>query len=89
MSNERAALAAEIRILLSDVLGIPPERASAFDDATELFGALPELDSMAVANLLAELEDRMEIIVDADEVDGDMLGTFGALVDFVDRKRRP
>ena len=89
MSNERAALAAEIRILLSDVLGIPPERASAFDDATELFGALPELDSMAVANLLAELEDRMEIIVDADEVDGDMLGTFGALVDFVDRKIRP
>lgn len=89
MSIDRVELAAEIRDLLSDVLGIARERAATFDDATELFGALPELDSMAVANLLAELEDRLEIIVDADEVDGDMLGTFGGLVDFVAAKRAP
>lgn len=28
----------------------------------------------------------MGIIVEADEVDGDMLGTFGGLVDFVEGK---
>lgn len=78
----------DVRTLLSDVLGIAPERAASFDDSTELFGSLPELDSMAVANLLAELEDRLDIIVDADEVDGDMLGTFGGLVDFVSGKLR-
>lgn len=83
MQSDRISIANEVRDLLSDVLGIAPDRAAAFDDATELFGALPELDSMAVANLLAELEDRMGLIVEGDEVDGDMLGTFGGLVDFV------
>lgn len=86
MQPDRPALSDDIRSLLSDVLGIAQDRAATFTDATELFGSLPELDSMAVANLLAELEDRMGIIVEADEVDGDMLGTFGGLVDFVEGK---
>lgn len=86
MSPDRTAIAEDVRSLLSDVLGIAADRAAGFADATELFGALPELDSMAVANLLAELEDRLGIIVEADEVDGDMLGTFGGLVDFVSEK---
>lgn len=86
MQPDRPALSDDIRSLLSDVLGIAQDRAATFTDTTELFGSLPELDSMAVANLIAELEDRMGIIVEADEVDGDMLGTFGGLVDFVDGK---
>ena len=86
MQPDRPALSDDIRSLLSDVLGIAQDRDATFTDTTELFGSLPELDSMAVANLLAELEDRMGIIVEADEVDGDMLGTFGGLVDFVDGK---
>ena len=86
MQPDRPALSDDIRSLLSDVLGIAQDRAATFTDATELFGSLPELDSMAVANLLAELEDRMGIIVEVDEVDGDMLGTFGGLVDFVEGK---
>lgn len=83
MQPDRTTLSNDIRSLLSDVLGIAQDRADTFTDETELFGSLPELDSMAVANLLAELEDRMGIIVEADEVDSDMLGTFGGLVDFV------
>lgn len=86
MQPDRPALSDDIRSLLSDVLGIAQDRSATFSDETELFGSLPELDSMAVANLLAELEDRMGIIVEADEVDGDMLGTFGGLVDFVSGK---
>lgn len=86
MKPDRPALSDDIRSLLSDVLGIAQDRAATFTDTTELFGSLPELDSMAVANLITELEDRMGIIVEADEVDGDMLGTFGGLVDFVDGK---
>lgn len=86
MQPDRPALSDDIRSLLSDVLGIAQDRAATFTDTTELFGSLPELDSMAVANLLAELEDRMGIIVEADEVDGDMLGSFGGLVDFVEGK---
>lgn len=76
----------KIRLLLQDVLGISTERASAFTDDSGLFGSLPELDSMAVAGLLTELEDRLDIIIDDDEVDGEMLETFGNLVAFAKKK---
>lgn len=75
-----------VRGVLRDVLGIDAARAAAFDEATPLFGALPELDSMAVAGVLTEIEDRLGIIIDDDEVDGDMLETFGALVRFAASK---
>jgi acyl carrier protein len=77
---------ATVRAVLIDVLGIAPDRAAAFRAETGLFGSLPELDSMAVAGLLTEIEDRLGIVIDDDEVDGDMLATFGALVTFLDRK---
>ena len=75
-----------IRWVLSDVLGISRERSATFTTDTGLFGSLPELDSMAVANLLTELEDRLGIVIDDDEVDGEMLETFGSLVGFAIRK---
>ena len=75
-----------VRAVLADVLGLSAERADAFTDATPLFGALPELDSMAVAGVLTEIEDRLGIVIEDDEVDGDMLETFGALVEFATRK---
>ncbi len=71
-----------VRAVLRDVLGLSQARVDAFDADTELFGALPELDSMAVAGLLTELEDRLGIVIDDDDVDGDMLASFGALADF-------
>ena len=75
-----------VRGVLVDVLGVSRERAAGFDAQTGLFGSLPELDSMAVAGLLTELEDRLGIIIDDDEVDGEMLETFGSLTDFALRK---
>jgi acyl carrier protein len=59
---------------------------AAMDDDTELFGALPELDSMAVAGLLTEMEDRLDIMIDDDDVDGDLFATFGSLVAFARAK---
>ena len=71
-----------IRAVLRDVLALSEDRAAAMDDATPLFGALPELDSMAVAGVLTELEDRLGILIEDDEVDGEMLETFGSLKTF-------
>lgn len=82
----RSEVDAAVRGVLADVLGISPDRAAAFTDDTPLFGALPELDSMAVAGVLTELEDRLGIVIDDDEVDGDMLETFGALTAFAGAK---
>lgn len=76
-----------LRRILSDVLGLKPGQADDFTAETGLFGHLPELDSMAVAGLLTELEDRLDIIIDDDEVDGDLLETYGALLTFAQTKQ--
>ena len=77
-----------VRAVLRDVLFIDAARADAFHADTPLFGALPELDSMAVAGLLTEMEDRLGIIIEDDDVDGDLLATFGSLTDYAIRKSR-
>jgi acyl carrier protein len=71
-----------VRAVLRDVLGLDAARASGFRAETPLFGALPELDSLAVAGVLTELEDRLGILIEDDEVDGEMLESFGALTRF-------
>ena len=78
---------ARLRAILRDVLGLQAAQVAAFEDDTGLFGALPELDSMAVAGLLTEMEDRLEIVIDDDEVDGELLETFGNLLAFAKAKR--
>lgn len=75
-----------LRAVLVDVLGLAQERVASFTEATSLFGALPEFDSMAVAGLLTELEERLGITIDDDEVDADMLESFGALLSFAKAK---
>lgn len=77
----------ELRKLLSNVLGLKPGQSDAFTADTGLFGHLPELDSMAVAGLLTELEDRFDIVIDEDEVDGDLFESYGSLLAFVEAKR--
>lgn len=75
-----------VRELLVDVLGVDQNQATAMDDETPLFGALPELDSMAVAGLLTEMEDRLDINIDDEDVDGELFETFGSLVRFTEMK---
>ena len=77
-----------LRQVLVGVLGLPEERVAQFDLETGLFGHLPELDSMAVAGLLTEIEDQLDIIIEDDEVDGEMLETYGALLAFAEAKRK-
>jgi acyl carrier protein len=76
-----------LRRILADVLGLRPGQADGFDAATGLFGHLPELDSMAVAALLTEMEDRLGILIDESEIDGDIFETYGTLLAFAEAKR--
>ncbi len=81
-----AALDRELKGLIADVLGLDPAQAAAFDAQSGLFGHLPELDSMAVAGLLTEMEDRLGIVIEDDDVDGEMLETYGGLFAFAEAK---
>ncbi|GAB5488658.1 MAG: acyl carrier protein [Parasphingorhabdus sp.] len=84
--NSKLAPEAAVRAVMQDILGLDAEQVAGFDADTELFGALPELDSMAVAGLLTELEDRLDILIEDDEVDGELFETFGNLVAFAEMK---
>lgn len=81
-TSDEAEIDATVRGALRDALALDEARVAAFTEATPLFGSLPELDSMAVAGLLTELEDRLGIIIEDDEVDGEMLASFGSLLVF-------
>lgn len=77
---------ATLRALLADVLGLGEDRAAALTHDSGLFGELPEFDSMAVATVLTEMEDRLGIIIDDDEIDGEIFETYGNLLAFSLRK---
>ncbi|MFC7537022.1 acyl carrier protein [Sphingomonas sp. GCM10030256] len=79
---------ATLRTLLADVLGLAPARAATFANETELFGALPEFDSMAVAHLLTGIEERFHVVIEDDDVEAEDFLTFGRLLAFVERLRR-
>ncbi|MET0365835.1 MAG: acyl carrier protein [Sphingobium sp.] len=86
MQDNKLSADSAVRLLLIEALGIAPERVAAFDNETPLFGALPELDSMAVATVLTELEDRLGILIDDDDVDAETFETLGNLVCFAQGK---
>jgi acyl carrier protein len=86
MTDTTTRTQAIIRSILSDLLGLSPLQVAQMDADTPLFGALPELDSMAVAGLLTEMEDRLDIVIDDEDVDGELFATFGNLVEFAKAK---
>lgn len=78
-------LMAQVPQVLDEVLSLNGRSAS-FGPQTHLRGAVPEFDSMAVVAVLAALEDRFGIVVQDDEINGDIFDTVDALVQFVASK---
>jgi len=75
-----------LRALLAATLGLAPARIAGFTETTELFGSLPELDSMAVATLLTGIEERFGVMIEDDDVEAEDFASFGTLLAFVRRK---
>ncbi len=79
------ALDKEILGVLDEALGLRGRSAS-FERHTQLLGALPELDSMAVLTLITLLEDRFGLTIHDDEIDSAVFATVGSLIDFVNAR---
>ncbi len=75
----------ETRNILSDVLSLG-ERKSQLKEDSVLLGNIPELDSMAVVNVITALEDHFGITVDDDEISAQTFETLGSLTRFVEQK---
>jgi len=74
-----------VRSVLARTLQLGGKSAS-LSRETSLLGSLAELDSMAVVQVLAALEEHFGIIVADDEVSADTFATLGGLADFVEGK---
>jgi acyl carrier protein len=75
----------EVAGVVDEVLSLNG-RSARFTRETQLLGAIPEFDSMAVVSLITSLEERFGIAVDDDEIDGAVFSTIGTLADFVSGK---
>lgn len=75
----------EVKNILSDVLSLG-ERKNVLKEDSLLLGDLPELDSMAVVNVITALEDHFGISVDDDEISAKTFETLGSLAQFVEQK---
>jgi acyl carrier protein len=76
-----------VKAVLVSVLGIE-DRAATIDAGTPLLGSLPELDSMAVLELVAALEQQFGVTIDDDDVTAEVFETLGSLTELVDSKLR-
>lgn len=68
--------------VVAETLGIG-DRAAAWTPGTELFGSIPELDSLAVVEVLAAVETRFGITVEAEDLSVEAFATLGSFHDFV------
>jgi acyl carrier protein len=83
--EQRTDVTDEVKAVLVETLGVE-DRAASIDAATPLLGSLPELDSMAVLELVAALEQHFGISVDDDDVTAEVFETLGSLTAFVAEK---
>lgn len=79
------AIESALRGILESAVG---KRAlpESLNDHSELLGAIPELDSMAVLGVLTQIQDDFGVQIDDDEISADIFTTFGDLKRFVEAK---
>jgi len=52
----------------------------------QLLGGLPEFDSQAVVAIITDLEERLGIFIEDDEITAEVFETVGTFVDFLETK---
>ena len=61
-------------------------RVQSMNESSALLGAIPELDSIAVVNVITALEEHFDITVADDEIGASAFETLGSLTRFVEGK---
>ena len=64
------------------------ERRADLSASTELLGGIPELDSLALVELVVVIEERFGISIDDSEFTGEVFDTLGTLAAFVTAKQQ-
>ena len=75
----------DVKSIVVDVLSLG-EIGNDLTADSALLGSIPELDSMAVVNLMTALESHFGFVIDDDEISASAFETLGSLTAFVDQK---
>ncbi len=84
MTDQLTTQAPTQRVLakvLAELLGGGADR---FGPDTELFGSLPELDSLALVELITVIEERFGFELDEDDITIEVFGTVESLAAHID-----
>ena len=76
----------EVITILAEVLNLG-QRKNLLQPDSPLLGSIPELDSMAVINVLTALEDHFGITIDDDDISAATFNTVATLTAYVEQKR--
>ena len=71
----------EIKTILQEALQL--DEVSGWQESTELLGAVPEFDSMAIVTVLTLAEESFGIMIEDDEVTAEAFETLGSLSNFI------
>jgi acyl carrier protein len=74
-----------VKAIIVKTLGIE-DRADTLNASTPLFGSVPELNSLAVVELVTSLEEQFGFEIDGSEFTGEIFETIGTLAQFVEKK---
>lgn len=74
-----------VKAVVVETLGLE-DRADSLHGDSPLLGSVPELDSMAVLELVLALEQRFGIEIDGDDIAAEIFETLSTLATFVDSK---
>lgn len=70
-----------LKVILSSIM--PTYSEDYWQATTEIFGALPEFDSMAIVTLIGELEDQLEVELDDDDITAENFETLESIIQLI------
>lgn len=85
MEQRTAVSVQDVKAVLVETLGVE-DRAETLHAGTPLLGSLPELDSMAVLELVLTLEQHFGIVIEGEDVTAEVFETLATLTAFVNDK---
>jgi acyl carrier protein len=86
MNIEIKKITAQLKTVLDEALFLNG-RAKQWSDQMSLLGNVPELDSMAVMNVVSAIEINFGIFVEDDDINADVFATIESLAKFIIQKR--
>ncbi|REL25218.1 acyl carrier protein [Thalassotalea euphylliae] len=78
------SLELELKELIQESLQL--DEVANWEADTEILGAIPEFDSMAIVTVLTLTEENYGIVIEDDEVSAEVFETLGSLTAFLSEK---